>query len=519
MSKFISLLFLFVVFAVHSQNKTKIQTRNIETLNGVISGIEKENGISIFKGIPYAQPPVGNLRWKEPQPISKWKGVLIADRFAPRPMQSKKYDDMIFRSNNSSEDCLYLNIWTPKKIDNQKNPVLVYFYGGGFSSGDGSEYRYDGESMAEKGILFITVNYRLGVFGFLAHPELTKESIHQSSGNYGLMDQHEALIWIKKNIEVFGGDPERITIAGESAGSMSVSAQMASPLSNGLFSGAICQSGSLLGINSTIPLTQAEENGVKFVSEISVKNIQELRSIPAEKLQQLSKGFGFPCAEDGYFFPESPIKIFATGKQMDVSLLAGWTSAEKDNRSILEDGVETLENYKNSIKKIYGTKAEEILKIYPAKDDSEVVKIATDLASDRYIAYSTWKLIDLHSKTNGWPVYRYLFSRKRPKFIGTGDNNFNPLGAVHASDIEYALGNLLLNDRYEWTKSDFETSKTMQGFIVNFVKTANPNGEGLPHWYGLQSSIPKVMIIDSISKSEPEINGKRYTRFDYLMSE
>lgn len=519
MSKFISLFFICIVFSVHAQNKEKIHAQNIMTQSGEISGVEMESGVTSFKGIPYAQPPVGNLRWKEPQPILKWEGVYAANHFGSRPMQSKKYDDMIFRSDKNSEDCLYLNIWMPKKQGIQKNPVLVYFYGGGFSSGDGSEIRYDGESMAKKGIVFITVNYRLGVFGFLSHPELTKESAHQSSGNYGLMDQHEALIWIKKNIEAFGGDAEKITIAGESAGSMSVSAHMASPLSTGLFSGAICQSGSVLGINSTVPLQQAEENGVKLISKIGVKNIKDLRLISAEKLLELSKDFGFPCTVDGYFFPESPVKIFATGKQMDVPLLAGWTSAEKDNRSILENGVETLENYKNSIKKIYGTKAEEILKIYPAKDDSEVSKIATDLASDRYIAYSTWKLIDLHSKTNGWPVYRYLFSRNRPKFIGTGDNNFNPLGAVHASDIEYALGNLLLNDRYEWTKSDFETSKTMQGFIVNFVKTANPNGEGLPHWYGLQSSISKVMNIDSISKSELEKNGKRYIQFDYLVNE
>lgn len=518
MSKFISLLFICAAFTVHAQNRQK-NTSAVITQSGSISGVEMKSGVTSFKGIPYAQPPVGDLRWKEPQPLKKWKGVLVADHFGSRAMQSKKYDDMIFRSDKNSEDCLYLNIWTPKKTDNSKKPVLVYFYGGGFSSGDGSEIRYDGESMAKKGIISITVNYRLGIFGFLAHPELTKESIHQSSGNYGLMDQHAALVWIKKNIEAFGGDAEKITIAGESAGSMSVSAQMASPLSKGLFTGAICQSGSVLGINSTVPLVKAEENGVKFISKIGLKNIEDLRAIPADKLLEISQGFGFPCAVDGYFFPESPINIFATGKQMDIPLLAGWTSAEISNGSILENGIVTLENYKNSIKKIYGDKADQILEIFPAKNDEEVAQIATDLASDRFIAYSTWKLIDLHSKTNGWPVYRYLFSRKRPKFIGTGENNFNPLGAVHASDIEYALGNLKLNDRYAWTAEDYETSNTMQVFFVNFIKTGNPNGEGLPHWYGLQSSIPKVMTIDAVSKSEPEKNGKRYIRFDRLMTE
>lgn len=519
MSKFISLVLICTVFTVHAQNKEQKSTQNITTQSGIVSGVEMESGVSLFKGIPYAQPPVGVLRWKEPQSVKKWKGVLVADHFGSRAMQSKKYDDMIFRSDKNSEDCLYLNIWMPKKTDNQKRPVLVYFYGGGFSSGDGSEVRYDGESMAKSGIISITVNYRLGIFGFLAHPELTKENTHQSSGNYGLMDQHEALVWIKENIEAFGGNADKITIAGESAGSMSVSAQMASPLSKGLFSGAICQSGSVLGVNSTVSLAEAEENGVKFISKIGLENIKDLRDVSADKLLEISQGFGFPCTVDGYFFSESPVDVFATGRQMDIPLLGGWTSAEISNASILENGIETVENYKNSVKKLYGNKADAILEIFPAKNDAEVAQIATDLASDRFIAYSTWKLIDLHSKTNGWPVYRYLFSRKRPKFIGTGENNFNPLGAVHASDIEYALGNLPLNNRYAWTTEDYETSKAMQGFFVNFIKTGNPNGEGLPHWYGLQSSIPKVMTIDAISKSEQEKNGKRHSRFDHLMTE
>jgi para-nitrobenzyl esterase len=518
MLKYNLLFLLLLSLTIQAQQKKNIINQPvIETLSGKISGTEMKDGVVSFKGIPFAQPPVGVLRWKEPQPVNKWEGVLKADRFRARPMQKRKYDDMIFRSDKNSEDCLYLNIWAPKKVSNEKFPVLVYFYGGGFSSGDGSEARYDGESMARKGIIAITVNYRLGVFGFLAHPELSKESKHGSSGNYGLLDQNAALVWIKNNIKAFGGDSDRITIGGESAGSMSVSAQMASPLSAGLFSGAICQSGSVLGINSTVPLSKGEENGVNFLSKTGKKNIEELRSLSADDVLELSQTFGFPCVVDGYFLPASPVDIFSRGKQIDIPLLGGWTSAETSNNNILQNKAPTLENYRLSVEKIYGNKAQEILKIYSAKNDEEVAQVATDLASDRYIAYSTWKLIDLHGKTNGHPVYRYIFNRKRPEFIGKGENNANPLGAVHASDIEYALGNLPLNNRYAWTNDDYKTSETMQDFLINFIKTGNPNGPGLPNWYGLQSSIPKVMNIDAESKSEQEKNGRRYVAFDMLL--
>ncbi len=239
MKKIISLLLFVAIFQTNLTFAQAADDPQVKTANGILQGVVEASGIHSFKGIPFAQPPVGELRWKEPVAPANWTGVRKADHFGPQAMQRVMYSDMIFRSDGKSEDCLYLNVWTPAKSATEKLPVLVYFYGGGFIAGDGSEYRYDGESMAKKGIVTITVNYRLGIFGFLAHPELTKESAHHSSGNYGLMDQHAALVWVQKNIAAFGGDPKKVTIAGESAGSMSVCAQMASPLSKGLFAGAI----------------------------------------------------------------------------------------------------------------------------------------------------------------------------------------------------------------------------------------------------------------------------------------
>jgi para-nitrobenzyl esterase len=486
-----------------------------KTANGVLQGVTEASGVISYKGVPFAQAPVGALRWKEPQTPLNWKGIRKADHFGPQAMQRAIYNDMMFRSDGKSEDCLYLNVWTPAKVATEKLAVLVYFYGGGFNAGDGSEYRYNGEALAKKGIVSVTVNYRLGIFGFLAHPELTAESVHHSSGNYGLMDQHAALVWVKKNIAAFGGDPNKVTIAGESAGSMSVCGQVASPLSKELFVGAIGESGSFLGNLSPVSLTDAEQNGVKFAANIGAPSLSDLRKIPADSLLKLSARGHFPTTVDGYFLPASPQQIFATGKQMDIPLLAGWNTAEVGAGNVLGRAEPTLENYKTAVQKLYSDRAEDILKVYQANTDADVLQVATDLASDRFIAYATWKFIDLHSKTNGKPVYRYLFAKKRPVMAnapaGTVDH---AIGAAHASDIEYALGNLATNKVYAWTPDDYKASETMQNYFVNFVKTGNPNGNGLPTWYGLQSSIPKVMVIDTESRSQPEKNAKRYVVMD-----
>ncbi|HEY4966275.1 MAG TPA: carboxylesterase family protein, partial [Puia sp.] len=269
-----SIYLCLIASLAHAQLTPEKNFPTVKTANGILEGVQV-SGISMFKGVPFAQPPLGELRWKEPQPVKNWEGIRKADHFAARAMQLPVFSDMQFRSDGVSEDCLYLNIWTPAKTGKEELPVLVYFYGGGFIAGDGSEYRYDGESMARRGIVSVTVNYRLGIFGFMAHPELTKESTHHASGNYGLMDQTEALRWIHRNIAAFGGNPDHITIAGESAGSFSVSAQVVSPLPRNLFAAAIGESGSLIGFKPLNTLKESEKLGQQFADSLGAHSIKE----------------------------------------------------------------------------------------------------------------------------------------------------------------------------------------------------------------------------------------------------
>ena len=492
-------------------------TTQATTVNGVVEGTVEASGVRSFKGIPFAQPPVGDLRFREPQPVKNWKGVRKANAFGPRAMQLPLFSDMNFRSNGMSEDCLYLNVWTAAKSAKESLPVLVYFYGGGFVGGDGSEYRYDGESLAGRGMVTVTINYRLGIFGFLAHPDLTKESAHHSSGNYGLLDQHAALVWVQKNIAAFGGDPKRVTIGGESAGSFSVSAQMASPLSEGLFAGAIGESGSLLG-GRTVALADGEKNGVTFATGLGNKSLADLRALSAaDLLAATAKGGRFPTVADGYFLPTSPEDIFKAGEQMHVPLLAGWNSAEQNYHSILGKDEPTVENYEKAVRTLYGGKADDILGQYKATSPEAVKQAATDLASDRFIAYSTWKWIDLHSKTGGKPVYRYLYNRPRPAPVANPAAVVAP-GAGHSWEIEYALGNLKTNKVYAWTADDDKVSETMEAYFANFIKTGDPNGQGLPSWPAVQPGAARVMVIDVSSHSEEELHAARYRFVDSLLS-
>jgi len=504
----------------------------VKTENGVLEGAD-ESGVKTFKGVPFAAPPVGNLRWREPQPVQSWSGVRKADKFGPRAMQLPVFGDMNFRSDGMSEDCLYLNVWTPSKTGNEKLPVLVYFYGGGFIAGDGSEPRYDGESMARRGIVAVTVNYRLGVFGFFAHSELTKESPHHASGNYGLLDQAAALQWVQKNIAAFGGDPKKITIAGESAGSFSVSAQMASPLSKNIIAGAIGESGSLLGLNPTASLQDAEKRGADFAASLKANSLSDLRAMSADQLLKATAnaGYGrFPVCVDGYFFPKSPLEIFESGEQAHVPLLVGWNSQESGYQGILGQDKPTLENYKKAVEKLYGEKSSEVLRLYNASTDEDVEQAATDLAGDRFIGFSTWKWSDIQSKTGGKPVYRYLYARPRPEMrpemgnatanlaggVTRDTSNKAPKqppakGAVHSAEIEYALGNLPTNRVYDWQPEDYKVSEIMQTFFANFIKTGNPNGLGVPQWPAIENNKSiQVMHIDVDTKAEEQKNDDRY---------
>lgn len=467
------------------------------TATGVVQGTLESSGVTSYKGIPFAAPPVGDLRWKAPQPAAKWKGVRKADHFGPRAMQLPLFQDMVFRSDGVSEDCLYLNVWTPVKPTKStpaagaKLPVLVYFYGGGFAAGDGSEPRYDGESMAAKGIVMLTVNYRLNVFGFLAHPELTTESPNKASGNYGLMDQAAALKWVKENIAAFGGDPSHVTIAGESAGSWSVSAQMITPLSKGLIAGAIGESGSLLGLNPPPQLAEAEKTGAAFAEKAGASTLAALRALPAKRLMEVLAEPGAPwfsATQDGYVLPKSPSAMYANGEQAKVPLLAGWNSHEGHYKQVLGDAEPTAANFTAALQKIYGEQAGAAQAAY----SGDVTQAATDLASDRFIAYGTWKWIDTHARTSGQPVYRYYYSRPRP-----GD-----AGAAHSAEIDYAMGNLNGNKVYAWTPEDRALSTLMQGYFANFIKTGNPNGDGLPEWpQASAGNGSRLMHLDATSRA------------------
>lgn len=479
------LLLSSTVFALSAHAAPKATTAT-----GAVEGVAEASGVTAYKGIPYAAAPVGQLRWKAPQPAAKWKGTRKADHFGARCMQLPLFDDMVFRSDGVSEDCLFLNVWTPAKSPKEKLPVLVYFYGGGFAAGDGSEPRYDGESMAAKGVVTLTINYRLNVFGFLAHPELSKESPHHTSGNYGLMDQAAALLWVKKNIAAFGGDPTRVTIAGESAGSFSVSAQMINPQSKGLFAGAIGESGSLLGLMAPAPLAAAEQAGAGFAQGIGAPTLAELRALPATQLlENLKKpGAWFFAIQDGYVVPRSPVAMYAAGEQTKVPLLAGWNSYEGHYKQILGEAEPTTENFAAALQKLYGDQAAAAQQAY----SGDVKQAATELASDRFIGYGTWKWIDSHARTSGKPTYRYYYTRPRP----------GQEGANHSVEIEYALGNLPGNKVYAWSAEDYALSAQMQTYFANFIKTGNPNGAGLPEWPQASAGMgSRLMQLDVVSKT------------------
>jgi len=505
----------------------------VKVANGTLEGVlSPDSAVRSFKGIPFARPPVGDLRWKPPLAAQNWQGVRKADKFGPRAMQRPIFGDMGFRSNGLSEDCLYLNVWTPAKSSKAKLPVLVYFYGGGFQAGDGSEGRYDGESMARRGIVAVTVNYRLNVFGFLAHPELTSESPQHASGNYGLLDQATALRWVHDNIAAFGGDPRQVTIAGESAGSISVSAHMVSPLSKHLFARAIGESGSLLGALSPVPLAEAEQTGLKFATNSGANSLRDLRSLSAEKLLEATGRPGSPwfgLTIDGAFLPKQPIALYEAGEQAQVPLLVGWNSEEMNYRMVLGPAEPTIENFQKAIYRLYPDQSAQALKVYSPANNDEVVRVATDLASDRFISFSTWRWADIHYRTGRKPVFRYYYARPRPAMhpemagatpglaggvTRASTNNPPPpppQGAVHSAEIEYAMGNLSKNEVYAWTPDDLRVSETMQSYFANFIKSGNPNGDSLPLWPSMRKNEPAVfMRLDVESHSENESHRDRY---------
>ncbi len=492
----------------------------VTTDKGALEGTASaDSKIRIFKGIPFAAPPVGALRWKAPQPAASWTGVRKAAEFGARCMQGHIYNDMIFRDPGPSEDCLYLNVWTRAASAQEKLPVMVWIYGGGYSAGAASEPRQDGENLARKGVVVVSMNYRLGVFGFFVHPELAKESGHGSSGNYGLLDQVAALRWVHTNIAAFGGDPGNVTIFGESAGSFSVSALMASPLAQGLFQCAIGESGAFFSTTLDLkPLAKAEEDDAKFAEAVGAPTLDALRAKPADELlqaalKQRGGGVRFAPDIDGYFFPETAYAIYFAGKQSHVPLLAGWNADEGSARAIFKSDAPTAENFAKYAKQTYGDKADAFLKLYPAATDGQAERSAQDLAGDQFIAFSTWKWLEMQAATGKSPEYRYEFDQAPPAPAGGVAR-----GAYHSAEIEFVFG-VLASKVLPWRPEDFKLSDLMSSYWSNFAKTGDPNGPGLPKWpvYGAGDGY-QVMHLSATPAAAADAHRGRDEFLDSQMS-
>jgi para-nitrobenzyl esterase len=513
------LLFALLPGILAAQQISYVQQR---TADGVLEGVVSADGkVRTFKGIPYAAPPVGPLRWQPPQPVTPWTGVRKAVEYGARAMQGRIFSDMVFHDDGPSEDCLYLNLWMPARPATDKLPVMVWIYGGGFVAGSTSEPRQDGGNLCKKGVMVVSMNYRMGVFGFFAHPELTKESEHHASGNYGLLDQLAALQWVKKNIATFGGDPDNVTIFGESAGSASVCALMASPLARGLFHRGIGESGTLFSTGEPAKsLAEAEQAGVKFAeTAFGTSSLEALRALPAQKVLEAALKLPheyFRPDIDGWLMPADCLSLFASGKQSRVPLLTGWNRDEGSRKDLLSEDEPTVANYIAHAKIRFGGNAVAFLKVYPAATDAEARQAAHDFGGDKAIGYSTWKWLELQVKTGASPAYRYEFDQALP-LPADAKPGTEPV-APHAGEIEFVFQVLSSKD-LSWQPDDHAVSELMASYWTNFAKTGNPNGPGLPQWPAYSSADGyQVMHLRAKSSAAPDEHRDRYEFLDRLGS-
>jgi para-nitrobenzyl esterase len=461
-----------------------------QTESGAISGVT-EPGLIIYKGVPFAAPPVGDLRWRPPSPVVSWTGTRKADAFPPACMQ----DGVSMPGETPptvSEDCLYLNIWTPANSTHQHLPVIVWIYGGGYINGSASMPLYWGDRLAHKGVIVVTIAYRLGPLGFLAHPELTRESPHHSSGNYGLMDQIAALEWIQKNIAAFGGDPKNVTIAGQSSGSNSVSILMASPLAKGLFQRAIGESGGLFEPLQLAPkflLANAERDGEKYAASLGATSLQQLRGLPAARLTGNAGGIVHPVIEP-YVLPASPYDAFTSGQQNDVPLLLG--SNAEEARALTDVAHVKAATFDSDLEKSFGQLPPALAAAYPHATDKEAQQARLDFERDLRFSWDMWAWARLQSKTGTGPVYYYSF-RQQPPF--PAGSIYEGWGASHFAELWYVFDHLDQSP-WRWTKADRRVAEEMSGYWVNFVKSGNPNGPGLPVWPAFTNADNKVIYIE-----------------------
>ncbi len=482
----INLLFL-VAISLFFGACTKLQPGQVKVEGGIIQGTVTED-LMIYKGIPFAAPPVGDLRWKAPQPVEKWEGVKQTVEYAPAPMQGGN------PASGKSEDCLYLNVWTTAKSAKEKLPVLVWIYGGGFSFGSTSDPVHNGEHLARKGVVLVSVAYRVGQLGFLAHPELSAENPNGVSGNYGLLDQIAGLQWIKNNIAVFGGDPNKVTIFGESAGGISVSMLCASPLTKGLIHGAISQSGGSFGPirPTTYPgenmktLELAEQAGIAYAEQAGATSVAELRKLAADQLPMgMGMGGAWPIV-DGYVIPDDQFKLYEAGKYNDIPVLIGYNSDE----GLSFPAGRSPEEYIATVTRRFGPFADQLLEAYPV-GETTVPRTARNLMRDAAFGWQTWSWARLQSKTGKSKVFLYYFDQhpQWPEGSPQADQ-----GTPHGVDVAFVFKNLNPSNPFT-SKSDLALSEIMATYWTNFAKYGHPNSEGVPQWPAFSNENPWALYL------------------------
>jgi para-nitrobenzyl esterase len=569
----------FIAAALPAPDASGLSGLEVQTESGTVRGaLSADGAVRLFKGIPYAAPPVGELRWKGPQPVAKWEGIKKATQFGPRCMQAFLYHDMVFRDAGASEDCLYLNVWAPSAATPAKSkgksgadtsgaaaardtdsrgelhdahgdvavkrsgaaetasaagklPVMVWIYGGGFQGGSTSEPRQDGEHLAHQGVIIVSMNYRLGIFGFFSHPHLTAESAHHASGNYGMLDQVAALSWVHDNIAAFGGDPDNVTIFGESAGSFSVCALMASPLTRGLIHKGIGESGAFFSTTlSATNRAETEKRDAVFTEELHMKSIGDLRQVSAERLLAAARSkdeLHFRPIIDGYFLPSAPAEIFARGEQAHIPLLAGWNRDEGSAKQFFGEEAVSKENYAAEVRREFGDSAADALKLFPGDTLEQVTSSAGLLSTAKWIALGTWSWIEAHLRTGGAPVYRYQFDEAPPRasedFEADPNNpNWAPAAKVtpnslayHSAEIEFVFGTLKSKKGEPWRAEDFRVSELMGTYWTNFAKSGNPNGTGVANWPAYSGSDGfQVMHLKEKPAGAPDAHREQFAFLD-----
>jgi para-nitrobenzyl esterase len=485
----------------------------VKTQEGKIQGKTINNGeVKAFLGLPYAAPPTGELRWKAPEPPAKWKGTRDATKFGAHCAQGRVFDDMVFQDSGPSEDCLFLNVYAPADAtDKSKLPVMFWIHGGGYAGGASSEPRHNGDFLPLKGVVLVTINYRLGVFGFLVTDELAKEG-NGAAGNYGLLDMIAALEWVKGNIQNFGGDPGNVTIFGESAGSFAVSTLMASPLAQGLFAKAIGESGAAfpggVALGGDTVAERAKVDGA-WMDTIGAKSIKDLRAMSTDQLLDAVKKktpAGFPPVVDGRLLTEPVPDTYAAGKQAHVPLLAGWNA---DEGSFFAMRGMTAVQWSAMADGLFKDRSAAFLKLYPGETDAQALRSAIDYGSDNFIALGTWKWLEAQKKTGQSPVYRYHLE------LAATPSKFHPgTFAFHSDDIEYVFGTLDTRPGWAVRPEDRKLSDEMMSYWTNFAKTGDPNGAGLPEWPKLGNDDALIHLNDPVTAGPDTLRA----RYDFLLT-